>query len=147
MFLGRSTRGNSSISTFSLQVNLGDSHSSRSCKVSPERIKGGEKNQTKNLPARRCSGRDTIPIGHSVGPALSSKYVVPGLHICTPPKLDEPNTPKRIRIKLIPFKRSHQYCLKDMKREGKIKIDGRDFILVPKINFLNLLQSLCNICS
>lgn len=30
-----------------------------------------------------------------------------------------------------------------MKKEGKIKINGRDFILVPKRDFLNLLQSLC----
>lgn len=30
-----------------------------------------------------------------------------------------------------------------MKKEGKIKIDGRNFILVPKRDFLNLLQSLC----
>lgn len=29
-----------------------------------------------------------------------------------------------------------------MKKEGKIKIEGRDFILVPKRDFLNLLQSL-----
>lgn len=30
-----------------------------------------------------------------------------------------------------------------MKKEGKMKIEGRDFILIPKRDFLNLLQSLC----
>lgn len=30
-----------------------------------------------------------------------------------------------------------------MKKEGKIKTEGRDFTLVPKRDFLNLLQSLC----
>lgn len=101
-----------------------------------------DKNQTKILPPSRCSGRDTIPIGHSVGLPLSKKYVVPDLHICTL-NTDVSNTPKRIGLKLESFKRSHQYHLKNMKKQGKIKTEGRDFILVPKRDFLNLLQSLC----
>lgn len=121
-------------------------YASGSCN-SPEKINGGGKNQRKK-PKEKASlkgdalGETQFQQGILVGPALYSKYVVPDLHICTP-KTDAPNTPKRTSFKLESFKRSHQYCLKDMKKEGKIKIKGRDFILVPKRDFLNLVQSLC----
>lgn len=146
-FLGRSTRGNSSISIFSLKVNLGDSHSSNSPTIyasgscnSPERINGG-KNPNKKPPCKEMlweRHNSSKAFCRTCTPPANTLFLTSTF---APQRL--PNTPKRIRLELASLKRSHQYCLKDMKKESKIKIEGKNFILVPKRYFLKLLQSLC----